>query len=297
MGTYLGASGARAPTEQETPSDQETQRPMDHNRIPPTVRQTYGAGDLSKAASFAGGFINFGDWHGIDLTAPTPDDRVHSQEQLYRRVLRTFPEPREQLRLAEVGSGRGLGAALALREFRFAAVTGVDIHPDQVERARAVNAKALATYPDRLAYAIGAADELPFSDASLDGVYSVEAAQHFRELTGFAHEAARVLRPGGRLAVTTFFAAGGPEVAERLSILLASFADGLDVPHTLGGFTTDLGKADFTDVHTESVGSDVWPGLDRYLVDVVPPGHWTRNFLPAWRDGLLDYHVVTAVRS
>ncbi|MET9177020.1 class I SAM-dependent methyltransferase [Kitasatospora aureofaciens] len=270
---------------------------MDHNHIPPTVRRTYGADDLSTAPSFAGGFINFGDWQGIDLTSPTPEDRVRSQEQLYRRVLRAFPEPRERLRLAEVGCGRGLGAALALREFRFASVTGVDIHPDQVERARAVNARAMATYPDRLGYTIGSADELPFHDASLDGVYSVEAAQHFRELTGFARESARVLRPGGRLVVTTFFATPGPEIAERLKILLASFADGLDVPHTLDGFTASLTDTGFTDVTTESIGPDVWPGLDRYLADTVPTDHWTRNFLPAWRHGLLDYHVVTATRA
>ncbi|MGW6919526.1 class I SAM-dependent methyltransferase [Kitasatospora sp. NPDC054939] len=266
------------------------------DRIPAPVRETYGAGDLSQAASFAGGFINFGDWHGIDLTAPTPEDRVHSQEQLYRRVLGTFPGPHDRLRLAEVGSGRGLGAALALREFRFAAVTGVDIHPDQVERARAGNAEALATYPDRLAYTLGAADRLPFADGSLDGLYSVEAAQHFRELTGFAHESARVLRPGGHLAVTTFFAADGPDVAERLAVLLGSFADGLDVPHTLTGFTTDLTKAGFGAVRAESIGPDVWPGLDRYLDDAIPPDHWAHNFHRAWRDGLLDYHLVTATR-
>ncbi|MGW3039746.1 class I SAM-dependent methyltransferase [Kitasatospora sp. NPDC001159] len=270
---------------------------MDHNHIPPTVRRTYGTDDLAKAASFAGGFINFGDWQGIDLTAPTPEDRVRSQEQLYRRVLRAFPEPREQLRLAEVGCGRGLGAALALREFRFAAVTGVDIHPDQIERARAVNAKALATYPDRLAYILGSADELPFPDASLDGLYSVEAAQHFRELTSFAREAARVLRPGGRLVVTTFFTAPGADAAERLKILLASFADGLDVAHPLDDFTTDLAGAGFTTVTTESIGPDVWPGLDRYLAGSVPPAHWTRHFLTAWRDGLLDYHLITADRG
>ncbi|MFJ7243775.1 class I SAM-dependent methyltransferase [Kitasatospora sp. NPDC098652] len=270
---------------------------MNQDHIPPTVRRTYGTEDLAKAASFAGGFINFGDWHGIDLTAPTPDDRVHSQEQLYRRVLNAFPEPRERLRLAEVGCGRGLGAALALREFRFASVTGVDIHPDQIERARTVNARAMATYPDRLGYTIGSADELPFHDASLDGVYSVEAAQHFRGLTGFARESARVLRPGGRLVVTTFFAAPGDEITERLKILLASFADGLDVPHTLDGFTTDLTEAGFTPVTTESIGPDVWPGLDRYLADTVPNDHWTRNFLPAWRHGLLDYHLITATRT
>ncbi|MFC5884457.1 class I SAM-dependent methyltransferase [Kitasatospora sp. CM 4170] len=270
---------------------------MNQDRIPAAVRRTYGVDDLSKAASFAGGFINFGDWSGIDLTTLGPEDRVRSQEQLYRRVLRGFPEPHERLRLAEVGCGRGLGAALALREFRFAAVTGVDIHPDQIERARAVNAKALATYPDRLAYALGAADELPFPDAALDGLYSVEAAQHFRELTGFAHEAARVLRPGGRLVVTTFFTAEGPDAAERLAILLGSFADGLDVAHPLGPFTADLAAAGFTGVAAESVGADVWPGLDRYLEDTVPPGHWTRHFLTAWKDGLIDYHLVTADRA
>ncbi|MFD7416397.1 class I SAM-dependent methyltransferase [Kitasatospora purpeofusca] len=269
---------------------------MNQDRIPGPVRQTYGADDLSQAASFAGGFINFGDWSGIRTTDPTTEDRVRSQENLYRRVLRAFPGPAESLRLGEVGCGRGLGAALALCEFRFAAVTGVDIHPDQIERARAVNAKALATFPDRLGYTLGSADDLPFAGASLDGLYSVEAAQHFRELTGFAHEAARVLRPGGRLVVTTFFSAEGPEVAERLSILLGSFANGLDVPHPLDGFTTDLGAAGFAEVTTESIGPDVWPGLDRYLEGTVPPGHWTRNFLPAWRDGLLDYYLLTATR-
>lgn len=267
---------------------------MTQDQIPSAVRETYGTGDLSQAATFAGGYINFGDWQGIDLTSPTPEDRVRSQQQLYRRVLRAFPEPREQLRLAEVGCGRGLGAVLALREFRFAAVTGVDIHPDQVERARADNTDALADYPDRLAYALGSADELPFAEASLDGLYSVEAAQHFRQLSGFAQEAARVLRPGGRLLVTTFFTALGPEVAERLSTLLASFADGLDVAHPLDDFTADLGKAGFTTVAAESIGADVWPGLDRFIADLVPTAHWTRNFLTAWHDGLLD--LITADR-
>ncbi|MEV7777437.1 class I SAM-dependent methyltransferase [Kitasatospora sp. NPDC088351] len=269
---------------------------MDQNHIPPTVRRTYGADDLARAASFAGGFINFGDWSGIDTASPTTEDRVHSQEELYRRVLRAFPAPTERLRLAEVGCGRGLGATLALREFRFAAVTGVDIHPDQIERARTVNAKAMAVFPDRLAYALGSADKLPFPNGSLDGVYSVEAAQHFRGLTGFAHEAARVLRPGGRLVVTTFFSSG-PEVAERLSIMLASFAEGLDVAHPITGFTADLAAAGFTGVSAESIGAAVWPGFDRYLEGTVPPSHWSRNFLPAWRSGLLDYHLVTADRA
>ncbi|MFC9330109.1 class I SAM-dependent methyltransferase [Kitasatospora sp. NPDC057015] len=269
---------------------------MSQDAIPPAVRRVYGPEDLSTAASFAGGYINFGDWSGFDAAGtPTRADRVRSQQALYRRVLAEFPHPPAS-RLAEVGCGRGLGCALAVGELDFAAVTGVDIHPEQVARAREANAGALAASPDRLGYTIGAADRLPFADGALDGVYSVEAAQHFPELPGFAREAARVLRPGGRLVVTTFFTSG-PAAAGPLRELLASFADGLDVPHPITGFATALEAAGFAAPAVRSIGPAVWPGFDRYLAGgAVPPGHWARNFLAAWREGLLDYYLVTAER-
>ncbi|MCX5208916.1 methyltransferase domain-containing protein [Kitasatospora sp. NBC_00240] len=269
---------------------------MSQDGIPPAVRRVYGPEDLSTAAPFAGGYINFGDWSGVAPAGPpTRADRVRSQQALYRRVLGEFPRPGAG-RLAEVGCGRGLGCALAVEELGFAAVTGVDIHPEQVARATAANAGPLAAHPDRLAYTTGAADRLPFEAGTLDGVYSVEAAQHFPELPGFAREAARVLRPGGRLVVTTFFTSG-PAAAGPLRELLESFADGLDVPHPIDGFAEALDAAGFARPAVRSIGPAVWPGFDRFLAGgVVPPGHWSRNFLPAWRDGLLDYYLVTADR-
>ena len=42
---------------------------------------------------------------------------------------------------------------------------------------------------------------LPFADGSFDAVVSVESAFHFRPRIVFLREAARVLRPGGRLAL------------------------------------------------------------------------------------------------
>ncbi|MFI6448282.1 methyltransferase domain-containing protein [Kitasatospora sp. NPDC050543] len=267
---------------------------MSEDGIFPAVQRTYGSDDLSLAASFAGGYINFGDWSTLGRTGP-PDRaaRVRSQQELYRRVLREFPDPTHS-RVAEVGCGRGLGCALALAELGFAAVTGVDIHPQQVARARAANAALLTSRPDRLDYVTGSADRLPFADGRLDGLYSVEAAQHFRELAGFAREAARVLRPGGRLVVTTFFSSG-PAAAEPLREVLASFASGLDVAHPIDGFSAELSRAGFAEVRVRSIGEAVWPGFDRYLAGgAVPPGHWSRNFVTAWRDGLLDYYVVSA---
>lgn len=47
----------------------------------------------------------------------------------------------------------------------------------------------------------GRAGRPPFAGGSLDLVYCVNAIHHFDDPRGFVHEGARLLRPGGRLAV------------------------------------------------------------------------------------------------
>ncbi|MGY4925733.1 30S ribosomal protein S14 [Streptomyces sp. 900105755] len=62
-----------------------------------------------------------------------------------------------------------------MEEFGFAAVTGLDIHPEQLARARRTNAGLLARAPERLGFAHGAAERMPFEDGRFDRLYSVEA--------------------------------------------------------------------------------------------------------------------------
>ncbi|MFH8369285.1 class I SAM-dependent methyltransferase [Streptomyces sp. NPDC018031] len=279
---------------------------MTSESIPPTVREVYGPADLSSIPAFAGGFINFGHWDGIALDRPlTEADRVHSQQQLYRHTLAALTPPgadaartaaaRSGARVLEVGCGLGPGCALAVEEFGFAEVTGMDIHPQQLERAARRNRALLAARPGRLRFREGAAERMPFADGWFDGVYSVEAAQHFRDLGAFAGEAARVLRPGGRLVVACFFPPDDrPGAAGRLARMLDSFASGLDVAHPVGAFTGALGDAGLRGVRAESIGDRVWPGWDRWLATAGYTGTWSRNFLTAYREGLLDYYRVIA---
>jgi MPBQ/MSBQ methyltransferase len=251
--------------------------------------RVYGSGDLSELPIFGGGFINFGYWEGIPLDGEvTLDQRIASQQALYDLVLDVLDVGGGD-RVLEVGSGRGLGAASAVRRGP-ALVRGVDLMPEQVARASA------AHRDERLAFVRGSASDLPFGDGEFDKLLSVEAAQHFEDVAGFARESFRVLRAGGRLAVATFFASradAGPEIAE----LLETFATGLDLAHPVEDVLADLRAAGFVDVGAVSIGEHVWAGFDRWIELGGVRNDWDRN----WRDvvarGLADYYLLTGCRT
>ncbi|QEV44449.1 SAM-dependent methyltransferase [Streptomyces vinaceus] len=262
----------------------------------PEVWETYGPADLSAVPVFAGGFINFGYWQAVDLERPlSQGDRIRSEQDLYRHVLDAVGPAGG--RAVEVGCGLGLGCALALEEYGPTEMTGVDIHPQQLRRAREANSRLLEARPPRLRFVLGAAESLPLGDAEFDCLYSVEAAQHFPDLSAFAREAARVLRPGGRVAVASFFSVeGASAAAERLAGMLDSFASGLDIARSVSRLDEALADAGFADVRTASIGPQVWPGWDRWLARLWEPGTWPRNFHAAWEQRILDYYLVTATR-
>ncbi|MER7761615.1 methyltransferase domain-containing protein [Streptomyces sp. NPDC097619] len=266
--------------------------------IDPAVRETYGPADLSREPVFAGGFINFGHWADIDLTAPLGEaERIRSQQDLYRRVL-DAAGPQEGRRVLEVGCGLGMGSALTLEERSPAAVTAMDVHPQQLERARSAHAGLLSRSPERLVFARGAAERMPFPDAAFDTVISVEAAQHFPDLDAFAAETARVLAPGGRVAVATFFTPDdAPAHAAELARLLHTFETGLDRARPVGALTAALTAAGLTEARAHSLGPAVWAGWDRWLSRLWAADTWPRNFLRAHERGHLDYYLVTAVRT
>ncbi|MFI0709136.1 class I SAM-dependent methyltransferase [Streptomyces inhibens] len=267
--------------------------------LPERVAKVYGEFDLSTVSAFAGGFINFGYWAGVPDHADRPlseADRVRSEQDLYRLVLGTFDRPQGRSAL-EVGCGRGLGCALALRECGLGPVIGLDAHPDQITRAREANAALLAASagtPAWLDFLLGAAEDIPLPDDAVDCLYSVEAAQHFRDPAGFAREAARVLRATGRLALTTFFARTH-EAARALPGLLPPYADGLDVPHVVDDVAATLAAAGLREVRVRPIGDEVWEPYDRYMAQRPElRDEWPRRYLTAYQDGLLDYYVITA---
>src|SRR5690606_32342658 len=98
--------------------------------------------------------------------------------------------------LLDVGTGSGNAAIVAAQ--RGAAVTGLDLVPELVEAARERFAAAGLSGE----FVVGSAEALPFEDASFDRVVSIFGAMFAPRHDLAAAELARVVRPGGRVAVT-----------------------------------------------------------------------------------------------
>ncbi|MGH3935873.1 MAG: methyltransferase domain-containing protein [Pseudonocardiaceae bacterium] len=255
----------------------------------------YGENDLSSMAIFSGNYINFGYWEDFTPGLISIGERTESQANLYRTVLRRLRITSTDV-ILEVGCGIAAGAALAIREFGPRAIHGLDMSQHQIDRAARVNAKWSTRQPARLVLQQGSALELPYVSGIFDKCYSIEAAQHFEDLATFASESYRVLKPGGRLAVATFFSTHST-AAEGLRQLIETVDSGVDVILPIETFRHDLLMAGFVDVHVDSIGVRVWRGFDAWIEQTEFKDGWGRNWLKAYNHGLVDYYLVTADKS
>nr|AXL06059.1 methyltransferase type 11 [uncultured bacterium] len=130
-------------------------------------------------------------------------------------------------RLLDLGCGIG-EPAIRLATAHDIEVVGVSISQRQVERAN--DRAASAGLADRLSFQLADAMDLPFPDESFDIVWALESLHHMPDRSHVLRQAARVLRPGGRLAIGDFLqllegAEGVPAVVgldEYLSIIRAA---------------------------------------------------------------------------
>lgn len=130
-----------------------------------------------------------------------------SNEPLFATVLDQL-NIAEGTRLLDIGCGSGYAAAMAAA--RGATVTGIDITPELIVIAR-----------ERLPHAhfvVGGMDALPFEDDAFDAAVGFNAFQFADDPATAVGEAARVVKPRGLVAATTF---AEPERNESTALHLA----------------------------------------------------------------------------
>jgi arsenite methyltransferase len=99
-------------------------------------------------------------------------------------------------RVLDLGSGSGMDVfAAAVAVGRQGSVVGVDITPEQLAKAERLRRD------EQVAFHRARIEDLPFDDASFDAVISNGVANLSADKPAVFAEAARVLRPGGRLAL------------------------------------------------------------------------------------------------
>ena len=128
---------------------------------------------------------------------PPADEPERLGFQLYHRLVRDTPLA--GLDLAEIGCGRGGGARFLAREFGPRRVIATD-----ASHLLILGNRRRPT-PPNLEFRVALAGRLPVPAESCDVVLSVEAIHLQPDKNAVLAEAARVLRPGGRMLIADFF--------------------------------------------------------------------------------------------
>lgn len=250
--------------------------------------------DLGNHPMFPGGFINFGYWQGIDTdTHIKYSARIISQAQLYEQVLDSVDvQPGDSL--VEVGCGHGNGARIAIYDYRAGQVYGIDASDQQAARSQN---KIKGNLSGRLFFQQGTAESLPFAEETVDGIYSVEAIQHFNSVPDFFRSAHSILKPAGRLALCTFYATDKQYISE-LADTIPTYRDGLDNILEQEELQSSLISSGFSEVRLRSIGEYVWRGFDRWMHQVRPEDRWpdAEQWLAAYNAGKLDYGILSATK-
>ncbi len=125
--------------------------------------------------------------------------RHYARQEFDLGMMGTLAEP--GVRVLDVGTGTGsLLSDLAAAGAR---VLALDLSLPMLARART---QGRARSGGEIAYCCGAAEALPLPDGVCDVVHCAMVLQHVARPARVVAELARVLRPGGRVAVTSFCA-------------------------------------------------------------------------------------------
>jgi arsenite methyltransferase len=176
--------------------------------------------------------------------------------------------------VVDLGSGAGFDCFLAAHRVGVRGrVIGVDMTPEMIAKARA-NARRIAA--SNVEFRLGEIERLPVPDACADVVLSNCVINLSPDKPAVFREAFRVLRPGGRLAISDVVAVApmAPELADDLAALTGCVAGAAEVD----SLRAWLAEAGFEDISIEprndsdAIIGKCMPGAQAYVASATIQG-------------------------
>ncbi len=150
----------------------------------------------------------------------------------------------------------GLGGPARYLAHRYGVtVTGIELTPARVAGAQRLT--AAVGLEARVRVLQGDVMAVPLPDASQDVVVSQEALLHVPDKTAAIREAARILRPGGRLAFTDWVAHRALTRDESETLWTGIAAQAVQ---TIPGYRALLARCGFDRLHEDDL-TDEWGGI------------------------------------
>lgn len=214
---------------------------------------------------FWGDHIHHGYWEDGESPAA-------AQEKLIARLAERAAIPPSS-HVLDVGCGLG-GSSFWLVRRLGCTVQGITLSPAQC--AMASTRAREEGLVERVSFAVADANRLELPAESFDAVWVIECSEHLTDKADFLRRTARVLRPGGRLALCAWLANEGNDpnglVGEVCRAMLCpSLA-------SLGEYVGWVEAAGFVDVQGEDVTQRVQKTWDHCLTILEHPD--VRNVLP-----------------
>ena len=155
--------------------------------------------------------------------------------------------------VVDLGSGGGLDVFLAAKKVGPSGrAIGIDMTQEMIDRARA---NAVAGGYDNVEFHLATIDRIPLPDASVDCVISNCVLNLAPDKPAVFREIARILKPGGRLAVSDI--ALKAELPEEIANSLAAYVGCIAGALRIDDYMTQLADTGFEHIQVVDSGADL----------------------------------------